>query len=191
MYCGRTDADVTILTCPSLTENTQYHFRVYAENRYGRSEPLETEYPLIPKRIFGKHHFVALLCRTLFPLCFPICLSVIWLQPCSFLCFMFVFASVIYVIPRNVCRISTHPEDLWLYSCSLWEECVGIDCRWRNPLSCKIKKQLCVSKYALEVKIRQDHAVLVKHVEVASLNGIPNSCLLGSPTCLCIADHVD
>lgn len=112
MYCGRTDADVTILTCPSLTENTQYHFRVYAENRYGRSEPLETEYPLIPKRIFGKHHFVALLCRTLFPLCFPICLSFIWLQPCSFLCFMFVFASVIYVIPRNVCRISTHPEDL-------------------------------------------------------------------------------
>ncbi|KAK7507540.1 hypothetical protein BaRGS_00001475, partial [Batillaria attramentaria] len=54
MYCGRTDADATILTCPALTENTQYFFRVYAENKYGRSEPLESEFPVIPKRVFDK-----------------------------------------------------------------------------------------------------------------------------------------
>lgn len=54
MYCGRTDADVTILTCPALTENSPYLFRVYAENKYGRSEPLESEFPVVPKRVFGE-----------------------------------------------------------------------------------------------------------------------------------------
>ena len=57
MYCGRTDADVTILTSAALTENTQYFFRIYAENKYGRSEPLESEYPVVPKRVFGKYWF--------------------------------------------------------------------------------------------------------------------------------------
>lgn len=57
MYCGRTDGDVTILTSAALTENTQYFFRIYAENKYGRSEPLESEYPVVPKRVFGKYRF--------------------------------------------------------------------------------------------------------------------------------------
>lgn len=105
MYCGRTDADVTILTCPSLTENTQYHFRVYAENRYGRSEPLETEYPLIPKRIFGKHHFVALLCRTLFPLCFPICL-------CHLATAMLISLFYVCVCLGNLCYPKKCVQDL-------------------------------------------------------------------------------
>ncbi|KAK7113116.1 hypothetical protein V1264_012463 [Littorina saxatilis] len=52
MYCGRTDADVTIQTSAALTENTQYYYRIYAENKYGRSEPLESEFPVVPKRVF-------------------------------------------------------------------------------------------------------------------------------------------
>ena len=55
MYCGRTDADVTILTSAALTENMQYFFRIYAENKYGRSEPLESEFPVVPKRVFGEY----------------------------------------------------------------------------------------------------------------------------------------
>ena len=55
MYCGRTEADVNIMTIAALTENTPYFFRVYAENKFGRSEPLESEFGLVPKRIFGKY----------------------------------------------------------------------------------------------------------------------------------------
>ena len=36
-----------------LTENQNYYFRVFAENAYGLSEPLEMDKPVIPKRIFG------------------------------------------------------------------------------------------------------------------------------------------
>lgn len=63
MYCGRTDTDTTILTCTALYENKEYFFRVFAENRYGRSKPLESEIAVIPKRIFGKYICVTLFVR--------------------------------------------------------------------------------------------------------------------------------
>ncbi|KAH9498302.1 hypothetical protein Btru_006487 [Bulinus truncatus] len=52
MYCGRTEGNVSIFTCAALSENKQYYFRVYAENKYGRSKPLETDIAVIPKRVF-------------------------------------------------------------------------------------------------------------------------------------------
>ncbi|GFO38541.1 titin, partial [Plakobranchus ocellatus] len=52
MYCGRTDGGVTGLTVTALYENNEYLFRVYAENKYGRSKPLDSETPVVPKRIF-------------------------------------------------------------------------------------------------------------------------------------------
>ena len=54
MYCGRTDADARTLTCTALYENNEYYFRVYAENKYGRSKPLDTDVAVVPKRIFGE-----------------------------------------------------------------------------------------------------------------------------------------
>ncbi|RUS90387.1 hypothetical protein EGW08_001882, partial [Elysia chlorotica] len=54
MYCGRTDADTMTLTCTALYENNEYYFRVYAENKYGRSKPLDSDIAVVPKRIFDK-----------------------------------------------------------------------------------------------------------------------------------------
>lgn len=56
VYFGRTDPEVTTHCVLSLMEGHNYHFRVYAENKYGRSEPLDTESPITPKKIFGKLH---------------------------------------------------------------------------------------------------------------------------------------
>lgn len=55
MYCGRTDADTTIFTCPALYEGSEYYFKIYAENKCGRSKPLESEIAIVPKRIFGEY----------------------------------------------------------------------------------------------------------------------------------------
>merc|ERR1712098_42097 len=52
MYCGRTDAAVMHYTCAGLYEKREYYFRVYAENKIGRSKPLDSDVAIIPKRIF-------------------------------------------------------------------------------------------------------------------------------------------
>lgn len=51
-FIGRTDAEMPNLCVLSLTEGREYFFRVIAENRHGRSEPLESEVPVIPNRLF-------------------------------------------------------------------------------------------------------------------------------------------
>lgn len=56
MYCGRTDSSVNIFTCAALYENQEYFFRIYAENKYGRSKPLESDIAIIPKRVFGEYY---------------------------------------------------------------------------------------------------------------------------------------
>lgn len=55
MYVGRNDADNLSFSATGLTENMDYYFRVYAENKYGRSDALQSEIPIIPKRVFGKY----------------------------------------------------------------------------------------------------------------------------------------
>lgn len=39
---------------PNLVESAGYFFRVYAQNRYGNSEPLETTSPILIKSQLGK-----------------------------------------------------------------------------------------------------------------------------------------
>lgn len=38
---------------PRLLEGTKYEFRVFAENLQGRSDPLETEKPIVAKNQYG------------------------------------------------------------------------------------------------------------------------------------------
>lgn len=38
---------------PRLIEGTKYEFRVFAENLQGRSDPLETEKPIVAKNQYG------------------------------------------------------------------------------------------------------------------------------------------
>ena len=57
-YCGRTDITTTVYTCAGLYENTEFKFRVFAENKAGRSEPLESNIPIVPKRSFGKSNHI-------------------------------------------------------------------------------------------------------------------------------------
>lgn len=38
---------------PRLLEGTKYEFRVFAENLQGRSEPLDTEKPVVAKNQYG------------------------------------------------------------------------------------------------------------------------------------------
>jgi len=45
-------ADVTTHCITDLLENQMYYIRVIAENAYGRSEPLEIEKPIVPRRIY-------------------------------------------------------------------------------------------------------------------------------------------
>lgn len=40
---------------PRLLEGTKYEFRVFAENLQGRSEPLNTEKPVVAKNRYGKN----------------------------------------------------------------------------------------------------------------------------------------
>lgn len=54
-FIGRTDAEMPTLCVLSLTEGREYFFRVIAANRHGRSEPLESEVPVIPNRLFGEY----------------------------------------------------------------------------------------------------------------------------------------
>jgi hypothetical protein len=41
-------------TVPRLLEGTKYEFRVSAENLQGRSDPLNTQKPVVAKSQFGK-----------------------------------------------------------------------------------------------------------------------------------------
>jgi len=51
-FIGRTSAEMPNMCVLSLTEGREYFFRVIAKNRHGRSEPLESEVPVIPNRLF-------------------------------------------------------------------------------------------------------------------------------------------
>lgn len=44
----------TELCCKNLIEKTEYYFRVFAENDYGRSPPLVTDGTTLAKSPFGK-----------------------------------------------------------------------------------------------------------------------------------------
>lgn len=43
---------------PRLLEGTKYEFRVFAENLQGRSDPLETEKPIVAKNQYGWYFFI-------------------------------------------------------------------------------------------------------------------------------------
>lgn len=43
-------------TVTGLTEGRNYAFRVYAENRYGRSKPLESDLTVAPKKVQGMYN---------------------------------------------------------------------------------------------------------------------------------------
>jgi hypothetical protein len=49
---GTCGADVTTYCVTDLQENEMYYIRVFAENAYGVSEPLETDRPIVPKRLY-------------------------------------------------------------------------------------------------------------------------------------------
>jgi len=49
---GFTSHDVTAFSITGLVEDTMYYIRVTAQNAYGVSPALETERPIIPKRVF-------------------------------------------------------------------------------------------------------------------------------------------
>ena len=51
---AKTDPDVTTYCVQNLKEGHDYSFRVFAENKHGRSEPLETVRAVVPKRTFGE-----------------------------------------------------------------------------------------------------------------------------------------
>ena len=58
MYVGRIDPENTVFSSTGLNEGMDYFFRVYAENRHGRSGPLESSIAVVPKRIFGECNFL-------------------------------------------------------------------------------------------------------------------------------------
>ena len=51
---GFTSSDVTAFSITGLVEDTPYYIRVMAQTAYGTSDPLETDMPITPKRIFGE-----------------------------------------------------------------------------------------------------------------------------------------
>lgn len=55
MHIGKTDADKTKITVSGLREDTDYHFKVMAENKVGVSPGLETVEPVVPKRKYGEN----------------------------------------------------------------------------------------------------------------------------------------
>lgn len=54
MHIGKTDADRTKITVSGLREDTEYHFKVMAENKVGVSPGLETDKPVVPKKKYGR-----------------------------------------------------------------------------------------------------------------------------------------
>ena len=59
VHVSKTLSEETTLTVLGLNEGKDYYFRVYAENKYGRSPALESKEPATPKRTLGicaKHH---------------------------------------------------------------------------------------------------------------------------------------
>ena len=53
-------SSVNGLSCrvPNLIDSAGYFFRVYAQNRYGNSEPLEVAAPILIKSQLGEQHFI-------------------------------------------------------------------------------------------------------------------------------------
>ena len=69
-HIGKTDADKTQIRITGLREDTEYHFRVVAENKVGTSPALETDQPVIPRRKLGMciimYNYVGIyLCQTM------------------------------------------------------------------------------------------------------------------------------
>ena len=54
-HIGKTDADKTQIKITGLREDTEYLFRVVAENKVGTSPALETQQPIVPKRKLGMY----------------------------------------------------------------------------------------------------------------------------------------
>jgi len=54
MHIGKTDSDQTKINVTGLREDTEYHFKVMAENKVGVSPALETDKPVVPKKKYGK-----------------------------------------------------------------------------------------------------------------------------------------
>lgn len=54
-HVANTRGTATDYTVTGLTENKDYAFRVYAENRYGRSQPLESDLMVAPKKVMGMY----------------------------------------------------------------------------------------------------------------------------------------
>ena len=52
---GNTKPDELTIKATKLTEGHEYHFRVYAENEIGLSNPCETDTPIMAKLPFGKY----------------------------------------------------------------------------------------------------------------------------------------
>lgn len=52
-HVANTRGGTTDYTATGLTEGRDYAFRVYAENRYGRSQPLESDLMVTPKKVQG------------------------------------------------------------------------------------------------------------------------------------------
>ena len=57
-HVATTRGSVTDYTVTGLTEGRDYAFRVYAENRYGRSQPLESDLMVAPKKVQGNNSVV-------------------------------------------------------------------------------------------------------------------------------------
>lgn len=57
VHVSKTMSEETSLTILGLNEGKDYYFRVYAENKYGRSSALESKEPATPKRTLGKLTF--------------------------------------------------------------------------------------------------------------------------------------
>jgi len=53
-HVGKTDGDRTRITVSGLREDTDYHFKVFAENKLGTGPALETKEPVVPKRKYGR-----------------------------------------------------------------------------------------------------------------------------------------
>lgn len=61
VHVTRLSSDVNIVNIPGLMEGHDYYFRVIAENRYGRSSPLESDMTITPKKIYGKSTLIILI----------------------------------------------------------------------------------------------------------------------------------
>lgn len=57
---GKVDQFTTAFCCKYLTEKTEYHFRVFAVNKIGKSEPLVTKDATLARSPFGMYIYIFL-----------------------------------------------------------------------------------------------------------------------------------